>query len=168
MAQNRFPCLKTPCPAGKNHSEVVIFNPKKHGNKKTNKGGRPALADPAKTSPCPLPERPGERPLPLAMGAVGRYEQVPFHRRPVVRRAVPGGESGQVGGRVLRPADRILCPVQSGGGQLQPSGKGVAQQFSEKKALAFSINWRKRPPNWRLNRQVIDLTNECKELWLPK
>ncbi len=33
------------------------------------------------------------------MGAVGRREQVPFHRRPAVRRAVPGGESGQVGSR---------------------------------------------------------------------
>lgn len=89
--------------------------------RKPYKGGRPALSDPAKHPPCPLPERPGERPLPLAKGAVGRLEQVSVHCRPVVWRAVPGGESGQVGGRVLRPADRILCTIQSRGGQLQPS-----------------------------------------------
>lgn len=58
------------------------------------------------------------------MGAVGRHEQVPFHRRPAVRRAVPGGKSGQIGSRILRPADRILRPVQGSSGQLQPSGKG--------------------------------------------
>ena len=50
----------------------------------------------------------------------------PLHRRTAVRRTVPGGESGQVGGRVLRPADRILCTIQSRGGQLQPNCKGVA------------------------------------------
>ena len=73
------------------------------------------------------------------MGTVGRHEQVPFHRRPVVRRAVPGGESGQIGGRVLRPADRILCPVPGGSGQLQPSRKGVAQQLFGEKGTGFSL-----------------------------
>ena len=91
---------------------------------KNQQGRSPRPRRPGEASPCPLPERPGECPLPLAMGAVGRHEQVPFHRRPAVRRAVPGGESGQIGSRILRPADRILCPVPGGCGQLQPSGKG--------------------------------------------
>ena len=99
--------------------------------RRNNKGGRPALQDPAKhrgeAPPCAVPERPGECPLPRTMGAVRRYKQVPFHRRTAVRRAVPGGKSGQVGGRILRQADGILCAVQSRSGQLQPSGKSIAQ-----------------------------------------
>ena len=103
--------------------------------RKPNKGGRPALADPAKhRHVLYLNDRENARFL-------SQWEQsgVPVHRRPAVRRAVPGSESGQVGGRVLRPADRILCTIQSRGGQLQPSGKGVAQQFYGEKGTGFSL-----------------------------
>jgi len=54
-------------------------------------------------------------------------------------RAVPGGKSGQVGGRILRPADRILRSVPGGCGQLQPSRKGVAQQLFGEKGTGFSL-----------------------------
>ena len=41
--------------------------------------------------------------------------------------------------------------------------------FTEKKALAFLYKLEKATTELAvLNRQVIDLTNECKELWLPK
>lgn len=41
--------------------------------------------------------------------------------------------------------------------------------FSEKKALAFLYKLEKATTELAvLNRQVIELTNECKELWLPK
>ena len=41
--------------------------------------------------------------------------------------------------------------------------------FSEKKALVFLYKLEKATTELAvLNRQVIDLTNECKELWLPK
>lgn len=41
--------------------------------------------------------------------------------------------------------------------------------FSEKKALAFLYKLEKATTELAvLNRQVIDLTNECRELWLPK
>ena len=52
---------------------------------KNQQGRSPRPRRPGEAPPCPLPERPGERPLPLAVGAVGRYEQVPFHRRTAVR-----------------------------------------------------------------------------------
>ena len=45
----------------------------------------------------------------------------------------------------------------------------VSVNFSEKKALAFLYKLEKATTELAmLNRQVIDLTNECKELWLPK
>jgi hypothetical protein len=47
--------------------------------------------------------------------------------------------------------------------------KALNSNFSEKKALAFLYKLEKATTELAvLNRQVIDLTNECKELWLPK
>ena len=47
--------------------------------------------------------------------------------------------------------------------------KALHGNFSEKKALAFLYKLEKATTELAmLNRQVIDLTNECKELWLPK
>ena len=47
--------------------------------------------------------------------------------------------------------------------------KALHSNFSEKKALAFLYKLEKATTELAmLNRQVIDLTNECKELWLPK
>ena len=47
--------------------------------------------------------------------------------------------------------------------------KALNSNFSEKKALAFLYKLEKATTELSLlNRQVIDLTNECKELWLPK
>ena len=47
--------------------------------------------------------------------------------------------------------------------------KALHSNFSEKKALAFLYKLEKATTELSmLNRQVIDLTNECKELWLPK
>ena len=95
--------------------------------RRTNKGGRPALADPAK------------------------------HRH------------------VLYLNDRENARFLS---QWEQSGvtvnynqvvKALHSNFSEKKALAFLYKLEKATTELSmLNRQVIDLTNECKELWLPK
>ena len=47
--------------------------------------------------------------------------------------------------------------------------KALHNNFSEKKTLAFLYKLEKATTELAmLNRQVIDLTNECKELWLPK
>ena len=47
--------------------------------------------------------------------------------------------------------------------------KELHSNFSEKKAQAFLYKLEKATTELAvLNRQVIDLTNECKELWLPK
>ena len=47
--------------------------------------------------------------------------------------------------------------------------KALNSNFSEKKALAFLYKLEKATTELAvLNRQVIALTNECKELWLPK
>ena len=47
--------------------------------------------------------------------------------------------------------------------------KALNSNFSEKKALAFLYKLEKATTELAmLNRQVIDLTNECRELWLPK
>jgi len=47
--------------------------------------------------------------------------------------------------------------------------KALHGNFSEKKALAFLYKLEKATTELAmLNRQVIDLTNECRELWLPK
>ena len=47
--------------------------------------------------------------------------------------------------------------------------KALKTNFTEKKALAFLYKLEKATTELAmLNRQVIDLTNECKELWLPK
>lgn len=47
--------------------------------------------------------------------------------------------------------------------------KALNSNFSEKKALAFLYKLEKATTELSmLNRLVIDLTNECKELWLPK
>ena len=47
--------------------------------------------------------------------------------------------------------------------------KALHSNFSEKKALAFLYKLEKATTELAmLNRQVIDLTNECRELWLPK
>ena len=47
--------------------------------------------------------------------------------------------------------------------------KALHSNFSEKKALAFLYKLEKATTELAmLNRQIIDLTNECRELWLPK
>ena len=47
--------------------------------------------------------------------------------------------------------------------------KALHSNFSEKKALAFLYKLEKATTELAmLNRQVIDLTNECRELWLPR
>ncbi len=107
--------------------------------RKPNKGGRPALADPAKhRHVLYLNDRENARFL-SQWEQSGVTSKSPFHRRPAVRRAVPGGESGQIGSRILRPADRILRPVPGGCSQLQPSRKGVAQQLFGEKGTGFSL-----------------------------
>lgn len=47
--------------------------------------------------------------------------------------------------------------------------KALHSNFSEKKALAFLYKLEKATQELKeINAQVIALTNECKELWLPK
>ncbi len=137
--------------------------------RRTNKGGRPALADPAKhRHVLYLNDRENARFL-SQWEQSGVTSKSRFIAARLFGEPFRGGESGQIGSRILRPADRILRPVPGGCSQLQPSRKGVAQQLFGEKALAFLYNLEKATTELAaLNRQVIALTNECRELWLPK
>ena len=85
--------------------------------RKPNKGGRPALADPAKhRHVLYLNDRENARFL-------SQWEQSGVTSKSRFIAARLFGEPF----RVVRPADRILRTIQSGSGQLQPSGKGIAQ-----------------------------------------
>ena len=106
------------------------------------------------------------------MGAVGRYKQVPVHCRTYLRRAVPGCESGQVGGRVVEYCAKLTefyAQFRAVAVNYNQVVKALHSNFSEKKALAFLYKLEKATTELSaLNRQIIALTHECKELWLPK
>ena len=96
--------------------------------RKPNKGGRPALADPAKhRHVLYLNDRENARFLSQweqsGVTSKSRFIAARLFGEPF--RVVKVDKSAM--NDILRPADRILCTIQSRGGQLQPSGKGVAQ-----------------------------------------
>ena len=103
------------------------------------------------------------------MGAVRRYKQVPFHRRTAVRRAVPGGKMDKSAVEYCAKLTEFYAQFRAIAVNYNQVVKALNSNFSEKKALAFLYKLEKATAELSaLNRQVIDLTNECKELWLPK
>ena len=135
--------------------------------RRTNKGGAPPRR-PGEASPCPLPDD-RETPLPLAVGAVGRHEQVPFHRRPVVRRAFRVVKVEKTAVEYCAKLTEFYAQFRAVAVNYNQVVKALHSNFSEKKALAFLYKLEKATTELAaLNRQVIALTNECKELWLPK
>ena len=107
--------------------------------RKPNKGGRPALADPAKhRHVLYLNDRENARFL-------SQWEQSGVTSKSRFIAARLFGEPFRVV-KVDKSAveycarlDRILCTIQSRGGQLQPSCKGVAQQLFGEKDTGFSL-----------------------------
>ena len=171
MLQNRFPCLKTPCPLrGKNHSEVVIFLIQRSmETRKPNKGGRPALADPAKhRHVLYLNARENARFL-------SQWEQSGVTSKSRFITARLFGEPFRVV-KVDKSAVEYCARLTEFYAQFRAVAvnynqvvKALHSNFSEKKALAFLYKLEKATTELAaLNRQVIALTNECKELWLPK
>ncbi len=106
--------------------------------RRTNKGGRPALADPAKhRHVLYLNDRENARFL-------SQWEQSGVTSKSRFIAARLFGEPFRVvkvdkSAVEFAPADRILCTIQSRSGQLQPSCKGVAQQFFGEKGIGFSL-----------------------------
>ena len=106
--------------------------------RKPNKGGRPALADPAK------------------------------HRHVLYlnNRAVKVDKSAV---EYCARLTEFYAQFRAVAVNYNQVVKALHSNFSEKKALAFLYKLEKATTELAvLNRQVIDLTNECKELWLPK
>ena len=121
--------------------------------RKPNKGGRPALADPAKhRHVLYLNDRENARFL-------SQWEQSGVTSKSRFIAARLFGGPFRVG-KVAKSAVAV---------NYNQVVKALHSNFSEKKALAFLYKQEKAPTELAvLNRQVIDLTNECKELWLPK
>ena len=114
--------------------------------RRTNKGGRPALADPAKhRHVLYLNDRENARFL-------SQWEQ-----------SGVTSKSRFIAARLFGAQFRAVAV------NYNQVVKALHSNFSEKKALAFLYKLEKATTELSmLNRQVIDLTNECKELWLPK
>lgn len=103
------------------------------------------------------------------MGAVGRHEQVPFHRRTVVRRAFRVVKVDKSAVEYCARLTEFYAQFRAVAVNYNQVVKALNSNFSEKKALAFLYKLEKATTELSmLNRQVIDLTNKCKELWLPK
>ena len=113
--------------------------------RKNSKGGRPALQDPAKhRHVLYLNDRENARFL-------SQWEQSGVSSKSRFIAARIFGEPF----RVVKDYNQVV--------------KALNSNFSEKKALAFLYKLEKATTELAmLNRQVIDLTNECRELWLPK
>ena len=127
--------------------------------RKPNKGGRPALADPAKhRHVLYLNDRENARFL-------SQWEQ-----------SGVTSKSRFIAARLFKSAVEYFARLTEFYAQFRAVAvnynqvvKALHSNFSEKKALAFLYKLEKATTELAvLNRQVIDLTNECKELWLPK
>ena len=116
--------------------------------RKPNKGGRPALADPAKhRHVLYLNDRENARFL-------SQWEQ-----------SGVTSKSRFIAARLTE----FYAQFRAVAVNYNQVVKALHSNFSEKKALAFLYKLEKATTELAmLNRQVIDLTNECKELWLPK
>ena len=131
--------------------------------RKPNKGGRPALADPAKhRHVLYLNDRENARFL-------SQWEQSGVTSKSRFIAARLFGEPFRVV-KVDKSAVEYCARLTEFYAQFRAVAvKALHSNFSEKKALAFLYKLEKATTELAmLNRQVIDLTNECKELWLPK
>ena len=119
--------------------------------RKPNKGGRPALADPAKhRHVLYLNDRENARFL-------SQWEQ---------SRVVKVDKSAV---EYCARLTEFYAQFRAVAVNYNQIVKALHSNFSEKKALAFLYKLEKATTELSaLNRQVIALTNECKELWLPK
>ena len=154
---------------GKNYSEVVIFKERSMETKKQNKGGRPTLDDPAKhRHVLYLNDRENARFL-------SQWEQSGVTSKSRFIAARLFGEPFRVV-KVDKSAVEYCARLTEFYAQFRAVAvnynqvvKALHSNFSEKKALAFLYKLEKATTELAmLNRQVIELTNECKELWLPK
>ena len=122
--------------------------------RRTNKGGRPALQDPAKhRHVLYLNDRENARFLAQweQSGVTSKSRFIaarifgePFRVVKVDKSAVEYCAKltefyAQFRAVALRQADGILRPVPGGSGQLQPSGKSVAQQLFGEKGTGFPL-----------------------------
>lgn len=137
--------------------------------RRTNKGGRPALADPAKhRHVLYLNDRENARFL-------SQWEQSGVTSKSRFIAARLFGEPFRVV-KVDKSAVEYCARLTEFYAQFRAVAvnynqvvKALHGNFSEKKALAFLYKLEKATTELVvLNRQVIALTNECKELWLPK
>ena len=130
--------------------------------RRTNKGGRPALADPAKhRHVLYLNDRENARFL-------SQWEQSGVTSKSRFIAARLFGEPFRVV-KVDKSAVEFYAQFRAVAVNYNQVVKALHSNFSEKKALAFLYKLEKATTELSmLNRQVIDLTNECKELWLPK
>ena len=138
--------------------------------RRTNKGGRPALADPAKhRHVLYLNDRENARFL-------SQWEQSGVTSKSRFIAARLFGEPFRVV-KVEKTAVEYCAKLTEFYAQFRAVAVNYNQVvkalhsnfFGEKRHWLFSINWRKATTELSLlNRQVIELTNECKELWLPK
>ena len=130
--------------------------------RKPNKGGRPALADPAKhRHVLYLNDRENARFL-------SQWEQsgVTSKSRFIAVRVVKVDKSAV---EYCARLTEFYAQFRAVAVNYNQVVKALHSNFSEKKALAFLYKLEKATTELAvLNRQVIDLTNECKELWLPK
>ena len=101
--------------------------------RRTNKGGRPALQDPAKhRHVLYLNDRENARFL-------AQWEQSGVTSKSRFIAARLFGEPFRVVKVDKSAVDGILRPVPGGSGQLQPSGKSVAQQLFREKGTGFPL-----------------------------
>lgn len=165
-----FRASKRLAPVGdKNYSEVVIFKERSMETKKQNNGGRPTLDDPAKhRHVLYLNDRENARFL-------SQWEQSGVTSKSRFIAARLFGEPFRVV-KVDKSAVEYCARLTEFYAQFRAVAvnynqvvKALHSNFSEKKALAFLYKLEKATTELAvLNRQVIELTNECKELWLPK
>ena len=129
--------------------------------RKPNKGGRPALADPAKhRHVLYLNDRENARFL-------SQWEQSGVTSKSRFIAARLFGEPFRV--EYCARLTEFYAQFRAVAVNYNQVVKALHSNFSEKKALAFLYKLEKATTELAmLNRQVIDLTNECKELWLPK
>ena len=110
--------------------------------RRTNKGGRPALQDPAK-----------------------HRHVLYLNDRENARFLAQWEQSGVTSAKLTE----FYAQFRAVAVNYNQVVKALHSNFSEKKALAFLYKLEKATTELSaLNRQIIALTHECKELWLPK
>ena len=131
--------------------------------RRTNKGGRPALQDPAKhRHVLYLNDRENARFL--AHTSKSRFIAARIFGEPF--RVVKVDKSAV---EYCAKLTEFYAQFRAVAVNYNQVVKALHSNFSEKKALAFLYKLEKATTELSaLNRQIIALTHECKELWLPK